>query len=600
MWGGIGNIRGIGGAALIRWLAMHHSSLRLLALSALVIATTAAGEAPRPAARPETEGGYGALLAGQHAAAENDPEFAADRFLAALAVLPGSPPLRLQAFLASALAGRPEAQRLARDMPDAAVARLLLANADALAGRWSLAADRLRAPGWVGPTSVLQPLLLAWTEQAQGHPTAALARLRAAGAEARPDPRASGVAAFHAALIADLAGKRAEAEEFYGLAAQGSGNVMLRLGQALASWETRRGPSGGGPSAEAGTAAARLEARVAPGDPLHAALPDLLAQAQTPIVRNAREGFAEAYLALAVALHRQEAEGLAELMLRYALDLRPDFAAARLLLSDLQEVQRRPHAALETLAPIGPTDPLANVVRLRRDAFQAETGHAEQAEADLRAMTAQFPHRIEPPLQLGELLRNAGRHAEAAAAFGVAIARLPPNDIASWRLYYGRGVAYERARDWARAEPDLLRAAELAPNNPLVLNYLAYAWADMGQHLRQARQMLERAAAARPDDGAIIDSLGWVKLRQGDVAGAVEALEHAVELATEDAVVNAHLGDAYWAAGRRLEAEYQWRRALNLHPDPDVVARIRTRLDQAEARPARDAASAQAQLPQPN
>jgi predicted TPR repeat methyltransferase len=83
-----------------------------------------------------------------------------------------------------------------------------------------------------------------------------------------------------------------------------------------------------------------------------------------------------------------------------------------------------------------------------------------------------------------------------------------------------------------------------------------------------------------------------VKLRQGDIPGAVSALERAVELGTEDPVVNAHLGDAYWAAGRHLEAEYQWRRALNLHPEPEEQARLEKRLDEAEA-PSGHNASAQ-------
>jgi Flp pilus assembly protein TadD len=82
----------------------------------------------------------------------------------------------------------------------------------------------------------------------------------------------------------------------------------------------------------------------------------------------------------------------------------------------------------------------------------------------------------------------------------------------------------------------------------------------------------------RPNDGAIVDSLGWVMLRQGQVTDAVSTLERAVELEPEDSSVNGHLGDAYWAAGRKLEAAFQWRRALTFNPEPDDAAKLEAKL----------------------
>jgi Flp pilus assembly protein TadD len=79
-----------------------------------------------------------------------------------------------------------------------------------------------------------------------------------------------------------------------------------------------------------------------------------------------------------------------------------------------------------------------------------------------------------------------------------------------------------------------------------------------------------------------VDSLGWLLLRQGDVGAAVQKLQQAAEMVPEDPTINGHLGDAYWAAGRQLEAFYQWRLALTLHPDAEETARISTRLHEAE------------------
>ena len=119
---------------------------------------------------------------------------------------------------------------------------------------------------------------------------------------------------------------------------------------------------------------------------------------------------------------------------------------------------------------------------------------------------------------------------------------------------------------WPQAEADFLHALELEPEQPFVLNYLGYSWVDQGMHLEQARGMLNRAVELRPDDGYIVDSLGWVHFRMGEYAAAVEQLEHAVELEPADAVINDHLGDAYWRVGRQREARYQWKRALTLDP----------------------------------
>jgi tetratricopeptide (TPR) repeat protein len=113
-----------------------------------------------------------------------------------------------------------------------------------------------------------------------------------------------------------------------------------------------------------------------------------------------------------------------------------------------------------------------------------------------------------------------------------------------------------------------------------VLNYLGYSWVDMGMHLDRAKGMLHRAVELRPDDGFIVDSLGWVHYRLGDYDAAVEQLERAVELEPGDPVINDHLGDAYWRVGRQREARYQWRRALTLEPEEDTVAAIEEKLRQ--------------------
>jgi Flp pilus assembly protein TadD len=117
-----------------------------------------------------------------------------------------------------------------------------------------------------------------------------------------------------------------------------------------------------------------------------------------------------------------------------------------------------------------------------------------------------------------------------------------------------------------------MKALSLRPDEAELLNYLGYAWIDRGERLQEAMGMVEKAVAANPRSGAIVDSLGWAHYRLGNYKKAVEILEQAVELEAGDPEINNHLGDAYWMVGRKDEAGFQWRRVLTLKPDDKIRA----------------------------
>jgi len=121
-------------------------------------------------------------------------------------------------------------------------------------------------------------------------------------------------------------------------------------------------------------------------------------------------------------------------------------------------------------------------------------------------------------------------------------------------------------------------ALELQPNQPSVLNYLGYSWVDQGVNLVRAEAMIRNAVKQRPRDGYIVDSLGWVLYRLGNLEGAVKALERAVQIRPEDPTINDHLGDIYWAIGRKREATFQWNRALILDPEEDQITKIKKKI----------------------
>jgi tetratricopeptide (TPR) repeat protein len=390
--------------------------------------------------------------------------------------------------------------------------------------------------------------------------------------------RFRGVYALHAAMIADIGGRTADAARLYHTAQTEYGGTNLRLAEALASWQYRQGHKQ--------DAEETLRALTEGGDDLSLSQTLLVAAAAHRPVNKATDGIAEAYLALAAALRQQDATDFSLLLLRLALDLRPDFTPARLLLADIMQSSKHYDNALAALAPVPADDPLAPVVRLRRAALEDQLGRTEEATQQLEQLARDFPDSPLPYAQLADTLRAKNRFPEAIQAYDRAIARQGEQPRRSaWPLFYARGIAYERSHQWPKAETDFQRALELAPDQPSVLNYLGYSWADQGSHLARAKQMIERAAELRPNDGAIVDSLGWVEFRQGNGREAVKTLERAVELQPEDASINGHLGDAYAAVGRKREAEFQWRRALTLNPEPDEAARLEAKLHEAAVTP---------------
>ena len=161
----------------------------------------------------------------------------------------------------------------------------------------------------------------------------------------------------------------------------------------------------------------------------------------------------------------------------------------------------------------------------------------------------------------------------------IALALTGGDSPSDWRFYYVRGIAYERAKEWPKAEADFLKALELNPDQPAVLNYLGYSWIDQDMHLEEALEMIEKAVEAQPQDGYIVDSLGWAFYKLGRIDEAVKTLEQAVLLRPNDAEINDHLGDAYWKVGRFNEARFQWQRALAMKPEADQVARIKAKLE---------------------
>jgi Flp pilus assembly protein TadD len=201
-----------------------------------------------------------------------------------------------------------------------------------------------------------------------------------------------------------------------------------------------------------------------------------------------------------------------------------------------------------------------------------------EAEQHLTALIKEHPDDLEAIVALGNVLRGHKKFAECADVYSKAVALVPHPEKANWVLFYFRGICFERAHQWPKAEADLQEALKLFPEQPHVLNYLGYSWIDQGVRLDEGMDMIKRAVQQRPDDGYIVDSLGWAYFRIGNYEEAVKQLDRAIELKPEDPTINDHLGDAYWRVGRTLEAHFQWAHARDLKPDPEDLPKIEGKL----------------------
>lgn len=517
----------------------------------------------------------GSYLAGRQAQ-QSDDWSAAARFIGtALAFEPDNVDLMRRAALLFLGSGDTDkaavlARRLLGDERSGHMVVALAAAADLRDGRTEEAAGLVAAglPG-DGLGQYVSPLVQAWTEMAAGRHEEALKRLA-------PLASAQGFAQLHdlhLALIQELAGNMEAADAAYTRAAQAG--PTLRVVQLVGSFYERAGKV-----EEARRLYGTFREDTADALLIDPIIERMEAGKPAPrLVSDAQEGMAEAMFDLASALHQEGAGELATLYGRLALFLRPDFPLARLMIADVLADEGQAEAAIAEYRKVEGEPGLLWAARLRIAEQLEALDLVDEAVELLNAMAQERPGRTDALASLGDLYRASKRFDEAIGSYDAAIERIAKPAERQWLVYYARGIALEQTGRWEEAEADLLKALELAPDQPYLLNYLGYSWVDRNVNLERAKAMIQRAVELRPTDGYIVDSLGWALYRMGDYGSAVVQLERAVELKPLDATINDHLGDAYWQVGRTAEARFQWQRALMASEEAKQQADIRGKLE---------------------
>jgi tetratricopeptide (TPR) repeat protein len=525
-------------------------------------------------ARADEGNAFGTYLSARSAAGAHDMGEASRLYIETLDSDPGNANVANRAFLYTAAAGDvDEALKLANKVvegnEDDRAARMALAVGDIRHGDYGEARDELSKSA-KGPFTTLTLLLIdGWAAEGQGNTDAALKDFDGLVAAGGTAPLAS----YHRALVLDLAGRDKDADAAY-LETLKASNMGPRAAEAYGRFLERAGRTD-----EAKLLYTKLQSDDSM-EPITSAGLARIAAGTKPdrLVNDAKQGAAEGLFSIAAALNDASSVDIAVLYLRLALYLNPDFDMAKIVLADRFESLKKYAEAIKVYRTIPSGNPYQPAAAIQIAIDEGRLGQNDQAIADLKAIVAEHPNDLSSWTSLGDAYRADNKDPQAIDAYNHAIATLNPPDKKDWPLYFARAVSEQGIKDNAASEADLQTALKLSPEQPEVLNYLGYTWVDEGRNLTQAVAMLEKARALSPYDGYIVDSVGWAYFRLHRYQDASKTLQAAVLLVPGDATINEHLGDAYWMAGRKLDARFQWNHALAFNTDPSTKAELEKKL----------------------
>ena len=472
------------------------------------------------------------------------------------------------------------ARRVINNQGGHRLAQMWLATDAVKSRQFALASEHLGKSAGGGPIGELTATLArSWVRLAEGNSAGAIDLLR----NFRIAEAAQNYVRFHRALVSDLAGRRNEAaREYEAVFRQDPRTPRLVLAYA------QHAASGGDLKLARNIIKEHLDKVAGDGQPMVRALQSQLQGNEVIrlLVDSPEAGYAEVFYGLGEALAGEGGVSLASIYLQMALMIRPQSHFALAALANVHELTKRYDAAIATYDRIPQGSPMQQAIEIRKGVNLNLLEKVDEAKVLLERLAAKAPDDVQSLVTLGDIMRANKRYPEAIEYYNKVIAATPKPESKHWIFWYARGTSYERLKKWPAAEADLLKALQLAPDQPLVLNYLGYSWIDQQRNLKQGLAMIEKAVAARPDDGYIVDSLGWAHYRLGNYREAVRHLERAVELKPEDPVLNDHLGDAFWRIGREREARFQWEQSLTLKPEPEDEEKIKQKLQNGLARAA--------------
>lgn len=436
---------------------------------------------------------------------------------------------------------------------------------------WQEVRDRLEISNMSGFGGLMTPLLISWTHVAEQN----FSEAESALAPMMVDQRLKPIADEHRAYMLDHLQNYEQAQVQYLQLANAAQPLSLQPFVAYAHMLARTGRKD-----EARTFLGQQAERFANNRFL--LREGMLIAAGRPPSQTAaqpRGAVGGTFYRLASEFSRSNSPQAAVIYLRIASYLTPEVADIYFMLGNLLDQMGNPEASAQVYDSVPVGSNLRRLAEERRINALRRAGRSDEAEDALRSALRDNPRQASMLISLGDILRGRREFAEAILHYSRAIDINRDVSQPDWFAYFARGVSHEQSGDWPKAEADFLRALEISPDEPSVLNYLGYSWIDRGMRVEEAKELIEKAVEQRPDDGFIVDSLGWVNYLTGDYEEAVRLLEKAVRMEPDDVTINHHLGDAYWRVGRFIEARFQWQHAIDSDPEPEELTELLDKME---------------------
>ncbi len=433
---------------------------------------------------------------------------------------------------------------------------------------WDNVFTSLESGDTVSP--LVDAIIQGWAELGRGDMTSAIANFDSA----IENPQTRSYAIYHKALGLASVGDYETADEFFSMGNGGrafSARSAIAHAQVLSQLERNQDALDmlqGVFGQTRNPGVLDLKARLEAGEMVPYSL-----------ITTPKQGVGEIMFMVAEVLQDDTPDGYTLLYTRAAEYLDPSNTEAILGSGRLLDRLERYDLANETYSRIPQEDPGYVEAELGRvDVLRRAGRHDAAAEVALN-LSRLHPTMPAVHSKLGDSYRRLERFDDAVAAYTEALELFGETDTARWVVYYTRAISHHQLDQWPEAEADFRAALDINPDQPQVLNYLGYSLVERNEKLPEAMEMIEKAVAAQPDNGAIVDSLGWVLFQVGRYSESVGFMERAAALEAVDPIINDHLGDVYWAVGREIEAVFQWNRALSFDPDEELAERIRLKLE---------------------
>lgn len=516
----------------------------------------------------------GNYLAGRSAGKERDNEIAADYLSKALIEDPDNPVLIEKLFLLEVSSGNlPDAEELAVKVlsfnSQHRMARIVLGLRDFKVRHYGDARKNFAEASYTPVGELTSALLSAWAYAGEGNLKQALAALD----RLESNDSFANFKSYHGALIADYLSSAMRAEASYKKAYEQAG-TSLRVVQSYGNFLERNNRR---------DEAIKIYQTFIEGGEDNILVELALKRARDgktplPFIATPGAGAGEVLFSLAAAMTDEQSIDVALLYAQLSLSFNGDRPVVLTLIGDIYVDTKQYQNAINAYEQTPPgsalrinadTEIAVNLQRMER---------TKEAQEKLKAIVARDPKNYDALVTLGNVYRSNEEFALASETYSTALALLAKLEKDHWRVLYYRGITYERQKIWDKAEADFRKALSLSPDEPLVLNYLGYSMIEKKINLSEALKMVKKAVEMKPNDGYIVDSLGWAYFQLGDYEEAAIQIERAVDLNPADPIIGEHLGDAYWRVGRTLEAKFQWQHAKDNGPEPDDLKRIEEKL----------------------